>query len=77
MERLLTCARPRSGRTVSSTPTASIRLPLPSNRFATAGTATEPALQPPVTAGAAPLGPSFQPPSPFKRSPTHAQQSEA
>ena len=55
---------PPSGMTVSSAPTASVHPPMPSNRFATAHTATEAALQPPVTAGAAPLEPSQKPAAP-------------
>ena len=48
--------------------TASVRPPSPSNRFATARTATPTAVQPPATAGAAALGPSPRPPSPLNRS---------
>ena len=50
--------------TVQPAPTASVRPPSPSNRFATARTPTAPALQPPVTAAAAALGPSPRPPVP-------------
>ena len=46
---------PPSGMPISSAPTASVRRPPPSNRFATAGTAAATALQPPVTAVAAAL----------------------
>ena len=54
---------PPSGMTVSSAPTASVRPPIPSNRFATASTATAPAVQPPVTAAAAAPEISLQPAS--------------
>ena len=55
---------PPLGMTVTPAPTASIRSPMPSNRFATASTATETGLRPPVPAAAAASEAFFQPPCP-------------